>query len=120
MSATPVGSAGTNPTNANANANSSGNANAAGSTHSSKRQRVDRQATRRTGGDILPLRKFTPTPSSGTAPLHSMHDYGYADFYPAKDNDSESQLTERTIRHGYVDMPRVDNEYLSGQGVVFE
>ncbi|KAJ1903589.1 hypothetical protein LPJ81_002976, partial [Coemansia sp. IMI 209127] len=117
MSATPVGSAGTNPTNANAN--SSGNANAVGSTHSSKRQRVDRQAARRAAGDILPLRKFTPTPSSGTAPLHSMHDYGYADFYPAKDSDSESQLTERTIRHGYVDMPRVENEHQSSHVVVF-
>ncbi|KAJ2550890.1 hypothetical protein EV175_003897, partial [Coemansia sp. RSA 1933] len=127
MSATPVSGASANPTNAhssssnnNSNSGGGGNANAGAPTHASKRQRVDRQAAWRTTGDILPLRKYTPTPTSGTAPLHNMHDYGYTDFYPAKDSDSEGQLTERTIRHGYVDMPRVENEHQSSHDVVFE
>ncbi|KAJ1662992.1 hypothetical protein IW140_004719 [Coemansia sp. RSA 1813] len=122
MSATPVGSAGAHSTNANASSSNSNNnsSNAASSTHNSKRLRLDRQAAWRAAGDILPLRKYTPTPSNGTAPLHSMHDYGYTDFYPARDSDNEGQLSERTIRHGYVDMPRVENEYLSSHDVVFE
>ncbi|KAJ2762349.1 hypothetical protein H4S06_000707 [Coemansia sp. BCRC 34490] len=123
MSATPAGansaSASTNGgsgSNANANANS----NATGSAHHSKRLRIDHPASWRSSDDTMPLRKFTPTPSSGTAPLHSTHDYGHTEFYPVKDGYSEGQLTERTIRHGFVDIPRVENEYLSSHEVVLE
>ncbi|KAJ1889313.1 hypothetical protein LPJ71_008232, partial [Coemansia sp. S17] len=75
---------------------------------------------RGTSNDILPLRKYTPTPTSGTAPLHSSHDFGHTDFYPAKPGQNESQLSERTIRYGYVDVPRVDYEHASSHNIVYE
>ncbi|KAJ2730319.1 hypothetical protein IW152_005327 [Coemansia sp. BCRC 34962] len=61
-----------------------------------------------------------PTPTSGTAPLHSLQDFGHADFYPAKAGQNESQLSERTIRYGYVDAPRVDYEHASSHDIVYE
>ncbi|KAJ1819638.1 hypothetical protein LPJ60_003656, partial [Coemansia sp. RSA 2675] len=75
---------------------------------------------RGTSSDINPLRKYTPTPTSGTAPLHSSQDFGHADFYPAKAGQNESQLSERTIRYGYVDAPRVDYEHASSHDIVYE
>ncbi|KAJ1813236.1 hypothetical protein LPJ75_003275, partial [Coemansia sp. RSA 2598] len=96
---------------------------AGGASHSAKRGRTDRAGWRSSGigaGDMQPLRKYTPTPTSGTARLHSTQDYGYADFYPAKAGQSETQLTERTIRYGYVDMPIVENEHQSSHEVVYE
>ncbi|KAJ2157376.1 hypothetical protein GGF46_004552 [Coemansia sp. RSA 552] len=70
------------------------------------------------GGDIL--RKYTPVPTPGTAPLHSTLDYGHADFYPARPDQAENQMTERTIRYGLVDSPRLQYEHLSGHDVVFD
>ncbi|KAJ2111911.1 hypothetical protein GGF48_005408, partial [Coemansia sp. RSA 921] len=63
--------------------------------------------------DMQPLRKYTPTPSSGTAPLHQHHSYGFADFSPATQTMHENTLNERTIRYGFVDSPIVANEYAS-------
>ncbi|KAJ2808801.1 hypothetical protein H4S07_003329, partial [Coemansia furcata] len=85
--------------------------------HTNKRQRM---TWRGTSNDILPLRKYTPTPTSGTAPLHSSHDFGHTDFYPAKPGQNESLLSERTIRYGYVDVPRVDYEHASSHDIVYE
>ncbi|KAI9502322.1 hypothetical protein BX070DRAFT_253645 [Coemansia spiralis] len=121
MSATPAasGNSGSNTGTSISGINVGSSSSSAGSGHAAKRMRLERPAWR-SSGDILPLRKYTPTPSNGTAPLHSTHDYGYADFYPAKDTDSENQLTERTIRHGYVDIPRVENEHMSGHEIVFD
>ncbi|KAI8321950.1 hypothetical protein GQ54DRAFT_297716 [Martensiomyces pterosporus] len=87
--------------------------------HAAKRMRLERSAWRGSN-DILPLRKYTPTPTNGTAPLHSSHDYGYADFYPAKSTQGETVLSERSIRYGYVDTPRVENEHVSHHEVVYD
>ncbi|KAJ2648821.1 hypothetical protein IWW40_003621 [Coemansia sp. RSA 1250] len=67
----------------------------------------------------MPLRKYTPTPSSGTAPLHRHLNYGYADFSPATHQMNENQLTERTIRYGFVDMPVV-KEHKSCHDIVYD
>ncbi|KAJ1966223.1 hypothetical protein GGI12_000245 [Dipsacomyces acuminosporus] len=98
--------------------------------HSAKRMR---SSIWRGSNDILPLRKYSPTPTSGTAPLHSSHDYGYADFYPAKtaaaaaaaaagqgEGAGELTLNERTIRYGYIDSPCVDNEHVSHHDIVYD
>ncbi|KAJ2910105.1 hypothetical protein GGI21_001204, partial [Coemansia aciculifera] len=116
MSATPA----SNTTAASSSTSASG--------HPNKRQRLERSVGGGGGGggsswrgaDIQPLRKYTPTPTSGTAPLHSSHDFGHADFYPAKAGQNESQLSERTIRYGYVDAPRVDYEHASSHDIVYE
>ncbi|KAJ2122271.1 hypothetical protein IW147_003567 [Coemansia sp. RSA 720] len=70
--------------------------------------------------DMQPLRKYTPTPSSGTAPLHQHHSYGFADFSPATQAMHENTLNERTIRYGFVDSPIVANEYASMHDVVHD
>ncbi|KAJ2540183.1 hypothetical protein IWW35_005924, partial [Coemansia sp. RSA 1878] len=70
--------------------------------------------------DMQPLRKYTPTPSSGTAPLHQHHSYGFADFSPATQTMHENTLNERTIRYGFVDSPIVANEYASMHDVVHD
>ncbi|KAJ2741965.1 hypothetical protein GGI20_004817 [Coemansia sp. BCRC 34301] len=113
MSATPGSS---NATTGAGGGTASSSASNSG--HPNKRQRLERASWR--GTDILPLRKYTPTPTSGTAPLHSLQDFGHADFYPARAGQSESQLSERSIRYGYVDVPRVDYEHASGHEVVYE
>ncbi|KAJ2316383.1 hypothetical protein GGI00_007014, partial [Coemansia sp. RSA 2681] len=118
MSATPGSNATTSGGGGGGTASSSTSASAS-SGHPNKRQRLER-APWRGGTDILPLRKYTPTPTSGTAPLHSSHDFGHADFYPAKAGQNESQLSERTIRYGYVDVPRVDYEHASSHDIVYE
>ncbi|KAJ2888384.1 hypothetical protein FB639_000675 [Coemansia asiatica] len=101
-------------------AHSSGNNNG-GASHGAKRIRTERSGWRNIGtGDIHPLRKYTPQPTPGTARLHSTQDYGFTDFYPAKAGQSETQLTERTIRYGFVDTPVVENEYQTGHDIVNE
>ncbi|KAJ2498723.1 hypothetical protein GGH96_004081 [Coemansia sp. RSA 1972] len=70
--------------------------------------------------DMQPLRKYTPTPTIGTAPLHQHHTYGFADFSPATQTMHESTLNERTIRYGFVDSPIVANEYASMHDVVHD
>ncbi|KAJ2014477.1 hypothetical protein H4S04_001243 [Coemansia sp. S16] len=112
MSATPASSAAINSA-----ATTGGSSTSTTSGHTNKRQRM---TWRGTSNDILPLRKYTPTPTSGTAPLHSSHDFGHTDFYPAKPGQNESQLSERTIRYGYVDVPRVDYEHASSHNIVYE
>ncbi|KAJ2356088.1 hypothetical protein GGF43_002289, partial [Coemansia sp. RSA 2618] len=82
-----------------------------------KRHRGDRHGWR---ADMLPLRKYTPTPTSGTAPLHRHHNYGFADFSPASSAMPENTLNERTIRYGFVDSPCVANEYVSSHDVVYD
>ncbi|KAJ2846185.1 hypothetical protein IWW36_004470, partial [Coemansia brasiliensis] len=81
-----------------------------------KRLRNERHGWR---ADMQPLRKYTPTPTSGTAPLHRHLNYGYADFSPATMQMSENQLTERTIRYGFVDMPVV-KEHRSCHEIVYD
>ncbi|KAJ2451860.1 hypothetical protein EV183_003322 [Coemansia sp. RSA 2336] len=80
-----------------------------------KRQRSERHGWRAD----MPLRKYTPTPTSGTAPLHRRLNYGYADFSPATHQMNENQLTERTIRYGFVDMPVV-KEHKSCHEIVYD
>ncbi|KAJ2726412.1 hypothetical protein GGI07_000550 [Coemansia sp. Benny D115] len=113
MSSTPVASAA-------GTAGSSSNSSIIAA-HSAKRQRADQRTNWRHAADIQPLRKYTPTPTPGTARLHSTQpDYGYADFYPAKARCAEMQMNERTIRHGYIDTAVVDNEYQSSHDLVYE
>ncbi|KAJ2881042.1 hypothetical protein H4R27_004343 [Coemansia aciculifera] len=112
MSTTPASNAAINSA-----ATTGGSSTSTTGGHTNKRQRM---TWRGTSNDILPLRKYTPTPTSGTAPLHSSHDFGHTDFYPAKPGQNESQLSERTIRYGYVDAPRVDYEHASSHDIVYE
>ncbi|KAJ2470210.1 hypothetical protein GGI02_003075, partial [Coemansia sp. RSA 2322] len=122
MSATPASSTANGSIGGNGMASTGSTSSASASaSHVNKRQRIERGTWRATGSDIQPaLRKYTPTPTNGTAPLHSSQDIGHADFYPAKAGQNESQLNERTIRYGYVDMPRVDYEHASSHDVVYE
>ncbi|KAJ1945264.1 hypothetical protein EC988_005797, partial [Linderina pennispora] len=69
------------------------------------RARLERPGWRG-GNDIQPLNKYTPTPTSGTVPLHSSQDIGYTDFRPTRPRQSEDILNEHTIRYGYTDVPR--------------
>ncbi|KAJ2708659.1 hypothetical protein H4R19_004640, partial [Coemansia spiralis] len=89
-----------------------------GSSGAAKRQRTER--VWRGAGSDAPLRKYTPTPTGGTAPLHSSQDYGFADFYPSTGGRGEGVLDERAIRYGHVDVAVVANEYASGHEVVYE
>ncbi|KAJ2233658.1 hypothetical protein IWW45_004005, partial [Coemansia sp. RSA 485] len=109
MSSTPA-------TTAAATTHSSG---ASGANHGAKRSRPERSGWRNLGTSDMPLRKYTPTPTLGTARLHNTQDFGHADFYPAKPLSGENQLTERTIRYGYVDPLVVENEYQSNHEVVY-
>ncbi|KAJ2738426.1 hypothetical protein H4R23_001155 [Coemansia sp. Cherry 401B] len=88
-----------------------------GTSAGTKRARGERHGWR---GDVQPLRKYTPTPTSGTARLHQLHDYGFADFSPATSAMAECVLNERTIRYGFVDAPIVANEHVSSHDVVHD
>ncbi|KAJ2300903.1 hypothetical protein IWW55_003861, partial [Coemansia sp. RSA 2706] len=88
-----------------------------GTSAGTKRARGERHGWR---GDVQPLRKYTPTPTSGTARLHQQHDYGFADFSPATSAMAECVLNERTIRYGFVDAPIVANEHVSSHDVVHD